>query len=168
MGFIWSQYKLEAQYGYRIPLSYKNEEFVIAGCELETNICITTKLSSSRLSYDIHVKFNWSNRNHVHFLDRQNLCGLYNCLLDRVKNHVGMKCFNPKILEAYEFRDPIYCPQDDVTGEYIPRRCPSIFLPLISRGILSIHGCFRCHYTVTQTGYHEIYSINSYQTFSYP
>jgi hypothetical protein len=55
-------------------------------------------------------------------------------ILYTLKGQVKLPHFNKDMAEATGLKNPIYRPRDEVTGDIIPGRAPSMFLKLFSRG----------------------------------
>lgn len=126
---------------HQLPLSYKYEnnsnddDFIIEGCEMETNMgIVTTICSDKQILFNICAKFNRYNSEHIRFLEMVNKIYQDSAYqLNQVKNKVKMYYFNMRSPEATGFKYPLYQPRDDMTGEPIPGQDFSLYLKLIYR-----------------------------------
>jgi hypothetical protein len=132
------------QFYYVVPLMYNLgstdapvlSEFHFEACELETSFGIQGKPGpNGRLEYSLMVKFDLNNNDNVRFLecinDIHSGCGY---ILGKIKGGVKLFNFNPDMAEATGLKNPIYRPRDEMTGDIIQGRAPSMFLKLFSRG----------------------------------
>lgn len=137
---------------YQIPLMYNFgtqeqrvlNDFLLEGCEMETAFGIQSKQAQQqqqkpgqavRMEHSIMSKFDMNNPHHVRFLETINQihqgCGY---ILSQMKGSVKLYNFNPQMAEATGFKNPVYRPRDEMTGEPVVGRAPSMFFKLFSRG----------------------------------
>lgn len=132
------------QYYYQIPLMYNLgtdekkilNDCLIEGCEVTTTFGIQSKPGQSgRLEHSVMVKFDLNNESHQRFLETMSqLHGGCAFILGTMKGAVKLYNFNPQMAEATGLKSLIYRPRDELTGEYIQGRSPSMFFKLFSRG----------------------------------
>jgi hypothetical protein len=132
------------QYYYQIPLMYNFgtqenrilNDFLFEGCELETNFGIQSKPSQSgRVEHSIMCRFDLNNKEHVSFIESiGNIHAGCAYILSQMKGQVKLYNFNPEMAEATGLKNPVYRARDELTGEVIQGRSPSIFLKLFNRG----------------------------------
>jgi len=137
---------------YQIPLMYNFgtaehrvlNDFLLEGCEMETQFGIQSKQAqqqqqkpgqATRMEHSIMSKFDMNNPQHIRFLETINQihqgCGY---ILGQMKGSVKLYNFNAQMAEATGFKNPVYRPRDEVTGEPVAGRAPSMFFKLFSRG----------------------------------
>lgn len=135
------------QYYYQIPLMYNFgtdenrhlKEFFFEGCELNTQFGIQSKPGQSgRIEHSVMCRFDSNNQEHNNFIEAVGQihagCAY---ILSQMKGSVKLYNFNassPQMAEATGLKNPIYRARDEVTGEVIQGRSPSMFLKLFSRG----------------------------------
>lgn len=132
------------QYYYQIPLLYNYgsgdkkilDDFLLEGCEMETKVGIQSKPGQSgRIDHSIMVKFNTNDDSQNKFIKTMNdIHGGSAFILNSMKGVVKMFNFNKDMAEATGFKNPIYRPRDELTGEVNLGRAPSMFMKLFSRG----------------------------------
>ena len=128
---------------YQIPLMFNYgtaerpmyNDFMFQGCEIETSVGIQSKPGlSGRMEHSIPTRFNLSNTDQNTFLGaigqiHQGCC----FIIQQNKGAVKLYDFTAQAPGGL-FKNPIYRPRDEVTGDYIQGRAPSLFLKLFSRG----------------------------------
>lgn len=129
---------------YQIPLMYNFgndsrkllKDFVIEGPEMSTAMGILTKEGQGgKIEYSIMSKFDENNQSNCDFIDTMNkIHSGVAYILHQMKGSVKLFTFNHTMAEATGLKNPVYRPRDDVTGEPIQGRPPSMFLKLFSRG----------------------------------
>lgn len=135
------------QYYYQIPLMYNFgtaenrilNEFLFEGCEMDTQFGIQSKPGQSgRVEHSIMCRFDANNQEHNRFIESVGQihagCAY---ILAQMKGAVKLYNFNatsPQMAEATGLKNPVYRARDEVTGEVIQGRAPSMFLKLFSRG----------------------------------
>jgi len=130
-------------YYYQIPLMYNFgtpenrilNDFELEGCELVSSIGIQSKPNQQgRIEHSIMVKFDMADSDQVSFINCLNSVYTGSCfILQQLKGAVKLYDFNAQAPGGL-FKSPIYRPRDEVTGDYIQGRAPSMFLKLFSRG----------------------------------
>lgn len=131
------------QHYHQIPLMYNYgvgenrvlNEFLIEGCEMETSLGIQSKAGQSgRMESSIMVKFNSNDEEHIRWLTTcEQIHGGCAHILQQFKGIVKMPHYSVTNPEA-GMKSLVYKPRDEMTGEIIPGRAPSMFLKLFSRG----------------------------------
>lgn len=132
------------QFYYQIPLMYNtgtNEnrilnDFQIEGCEMDTAFGIQDKPApNGRLEQSVMCRFDPNNADQNRFIETigQVHAGCA-YILAQMKGTVKLYNFNAQMAEATGLKNPVYRPRDDVTGEPIQGRAPSMFLKLFNRG----------------------------------
>lgn len=132
------------QFYYQIPLMYNFgtddvrilNDFVFEACELNSSVGIQSKPGQSgRLEHSIMCKFDANNAGHSRFIETigQIHAGCA-YILSQMKGGVKLFNFDPKMAEATGLKNPVYRARDQVTGEIVQGRAPSMFLKLFSRG----------------------------------
>lgn len=132
------------QYYYQIPLMYNFgttenrilNDFLFEGCEMDTQFGIQSKPGQSgRVEHSIMCRFDANNPEHNRFIESVGQihagCAY---ILSQMKGAVKLYNFNAQMAEATGLKNPIYRARDEVTGEVIQGRAPSMFLKLFSRG----------------------------------
>ena len=132
------------QYYYQIPLMYNLgtgeskvlSDFMLEGCEMETGSGIQSKTGpSGRMEHSVMCRFNNNNPEHVRFIETMNqLHGGSAYILQQMKGAVKLYNFNAQMAEATGLKNPVYRARDEMTGEPIQGRAPSMFLKLFSHG----------------------------------
>jgi len=132
------------QYYYQIPLLYNFgtlenrvlNDFLFEGCEMETPYGIQSKPGpSGRMEHSIMCRFDANNSDHNQFINAMTqLHGGCAFILQQMKGAVKLYNFNAQMAEATGLKSAIYRPRDEITGEIIQGRAPSMFLKLFSRG----------------------------------
>jgi hypothetical protein len=132
------------QYYYQIPLMYNFgtpenrilNDFLFEGCEMDTQFGIQSKPGQSgRLEHSVMCRFDANNAEHNRFIESMNqLHGGCAFILQQMKGAVKLYNFNAQMAEATGLKNPIYRARDEVTGEVVQGRAPSMFLKLFSRG----------------------------------
>lgn len=129
---------------YRIPLvfnfgSSENkhlDNFFLEGCEMESANGIITEPQrcTNKIDCKIMARFDRSDASHTRFLDVINKiyegCAY---MLYWFKDRVKMYQFNARLAEATGLKYPVFRPCDDVTGEFVPYKEPTIFFKLNSQ-----------------------------------
>lgn len=133
-----------AQFYYQIPLMYNFgsddnkilNDFLIEACELETSVGIQSKPGQSgRVEHSIMCKFDMNNPHHSRFVETiGHIHSGAAYILSQMKGGVKLYNFDPKMSEATGLKNPVYRARDQVTGEIVQGRSPSMFLKLFSRG----------------------------------
>lgn len=133
-----------AQYYHQIPLMYNYgtddkrllDDFLLEGCEMTSKGGIQSKQGQSgRMEYSIMVSYDTNNVDQSQFLDCINkVHGGAAYILGTMKGAVGMHEFQVNLPTATGFKNPIYRPRDEMTGELIQGRQPSSFWKLFQRG----------------------------------
>lgn len=129
---------------HQIPIMYnfgtKNvrniNDCFIEGCEMETPFGIQSKTSQNgRDEHSVMCRFDIGNQEHNRWIETINQLHM-GCaaILQQNKGLVKFFNFNAQMAEATGLKNPIYRPKDQVTGEPIQGRSPSMFLKLFSRG----------------------------------
>lgn len=135
------------QYYYQIPLMYNfgNDEkrvlndFLFEGCEMSSKTGIQSKAGQSgRFEHSIMVTFDENDAEQARFLEIMGqIHGGCAYILAQMKGAVKLYNFNnatPQMAIATGLKDMVYRPRDEMTGEPIQGRAPSMFLKLFSRG----------------------------------
>jgi hypothetical protein len=133
-----------AQYYYQIPLMYNFgttdnrilNDFLFEGCEMDTHFGIQSKPGQSgRVEHSVMCRFDGNNTEHNRFIESVGQihagCAY---IISQMKGAVKLYNFNAQMAEATGLKNPIYRARDEVTGEVIQGRAPSMFLKLFSRG----------------------------------
>ena len=131
-------------YYYQIPLMYNFgtgdnrilNDFLFEGCEMETAFGIQSKPGQSgRVEHSIMCRFDSANPEHNGFIESVGqIHGGCAFILHQMKGAVKLYNFNKDMAEATGLKNPVYRARDEVTGDVIPGRAPSMFLKLFSRG----------------------------------
>ena len=135
------------QYYYQVPLMYNFgtpevrilTEFLFEGCEMDTQFGIQSKAGQSgRMEHSVMCRFDVNNPEHNRFIESigQIHAGCA-YILQQMKGAVKLYNFNaqtPQMAEATGLKNPVYRARDEVTGDVIQGRAPSMFLKLFSRG----------------------------------
>ena len=129
---------------YQIPLMYNfgtNEnkilnDFMLEGCEMESGFGIQSKPGQSgRMEHSVMCRFDNNNPEHIRWIDTMGqLHGGCAYILSQMKGVVKLYNFNAQMAEATGLKNPVYRARDEVTGDVIQGRAPSMFLKLFSRG----------------------------------
>jgi len=136
-----------AQSYYQIPLMYNlgtNEnrilsDFFLEACEMETGFGIQSKPGQSgRMEHSVMCRFDNTNDDHRRFIETIGSIHL-GCayILQALKGQVKLYNFNAansQMAEATGLKNPVYRARDELTGDYVQGRAPSMFLKLFSRG----------------------------------
>ena len=132
------------QYYYQIPLMYNFgtaenrilNEFMFEACEMDTQFGIQSKPGQSgRVEHSVMCRFDSNNPEHNRFIESiGQIHGGCAYILSQMKGAVKLYNFNAQMAEATGLKNPIYRARDEVTGEVIQGRAPSMFLKLFSRG----------------------------------
>lgn len=131
-------------YYYQIPLMYNFgtdahkvlNDFLLEGPEFETGSGITSKPGQSgRLDNSIMIKFDLNNPDHIRFVEINGQIHA-GCawILQQMKGQVKLPHFKAEDPEATGLKNPIYYPRDELSGEIIQGRAPSMFFKLFTRG----------------------------------
>jgi len=133
-----------AQHYYIVPALYNVgtssnkvlNDFMLEGPEMETAFGIQTKQSpSGRMESSIMCKFDMSNPDQLAFINTfDDIHKGFAGILTLIKGAVKLYNFNAQMAEATGLKNPIYKSRDELTGEVIQGRSPSIFLKLFNRG----------------------------------
>ena len=133
-----------AQFYYQVPLMYNfgtNEnrilnDFLFEACEMDTAFGIQSKAGQSgRVEHSVMCRFDMNNGEHARFIDIMGqLHGGCAYILHQMKGTVKLYNFNAQMAEATGLKNPVYRARDEVTGDVIQGRAPSMFLKLFSRG----------------------------------
>lgn len=131
-------------YYYQVPLMYnfgtpENRiltDFIFEGCEMISNFGIQSKAGQSgRIEHSVMCRFDMNNAEHIRFID---CLGQIHAgcayILSQMKGAVKLYNFNAQMAEATGLKNPIYRARDEMTGEVIQGRAPSMFLKLFNRG----------------------------------
>lgn len=130
----------------QIPLLYNfgsNEspvlrDFLLEGPELESPTGVSSKPTPNnptRMDHTIMVRLPIDSRDAVHFMNTVNqVHAALAYILHQYKGAVKLPNFNKDMAEATGLRNPIYIARDEVTGEPIPGRNPSMYFKLFKRG----------------------------------
>lgn len=129
---------------YQIPLMYNFgtpdvrilNEFLIEGCEMETKYGIQTKPNQqgTGLDHTIVCRFDVGNLEHNQFMSTINSIHGGCChIIYAMRGAVKIYDFNASSPGGL-FKNPVFRPRDEVTGEYIQGRAPSIYFKLFCRG----------------------------------
>ena len=126
---------INLEYNYGTEESPIFRPFEMELCEFHTSTGVISKSSNNpdKMDESIMIKFDINNKEQFESMDA--IRGVYTkcaSILAGVKGIVKMHTFDSKTPES-GFRNPIYYPRDDVTGEIIPGRSPSTFLKLFNR-----------------------------------
>lgn len=132
------------QYYFQVPLMYDfgspdkkmMRDFLLEGCEMETKFGIQSKQGpSGRMESSIMCSYDTNNPDHHKWIETMNLihsgCAY---ILQAMKGVVKLYNFDAKMAEATGMKHPVYRPRDELTGDIIQGRAPSMFLKLFSRG----------------------------------
>lgn len=132
------------QYYYQIPLMYNFgttenrilNDFKFEGCEMSSSYGIQSKPGpSGRMDHSIMSRFDMNDKEQTAFIDKMGEvhsgCAY---ILQQMKGAVKLYNFNAQMAEATGLKSPIYRARDEMTGEIVQGRAPSIFLKLFSRG----------------------------------
>lgn len=129
---------------YQIPLMYNfgtNEnkilnDFMLEGCEMDTGFGIQSKAGQSgRMEHSVMCRFDNNNPEHARWIETMGqLHGGCAYILSQMKGVVKLYNFNAQMAEATGLKNPVYRARDEVTGDVIQGRAPSMFLKLFSRG----------------------------------
>lgn len=132
------------QHFYQIPLLYNFgtsdnrvlNEFLFEGCEMHSPYGVQSKPGQSgRVEHSIMCRFDGNNFNDNKFIESiGQLHGACGYILHQMKGAVKLYNFNKDMAEATGLKNPIYRARDEMTGEIIQGRAPSMFLKLFSRG----------------------------------
>jgi hypothetical protein len=127
-----------------VPLLYNKgttnekmlDDFFLEGPQMSTSFGIQSKPSpSGRPDHSIMCKFDMGDMDHQKFIntfdDIHRGCAT---ILGQIKGSVKMYNFNPQMAEATGLKNPVYRSRDEMTGEIVQGRAPSIFLKLFNRG----------------------------------
>lgn len=133
-----------AQFYHLIPLMYNTgteqqralNDFLLEGCEMDTSVGIQSKSGqNNKVDHSIMCNFDITNPEHDRFIRTMNQihsgCAY---ILQAMKGAVKLYNFNAQMAEATGLKHPVYRPRDEVTGDPIQGRKPSMFLKLFSRG----------------------------------
>jgi hypothetical protein len=133
-----------AQHYYIVPSLYNFgtssnkvlNDFMLEGPEMTTSFGIQSKQSpSGRMEHSIMCKFDMTNTEQLAFINTfDDIHKGFAGILAQIKGAVKLYNFNPQMAEATGLKNPIYKSRDELTGEVIQGRPPSIFLKLFSRG----------------------------------
>jgi hypothetical protein len=133
-----------AQHYYIVPALYNLgtssnkvlNDFMLEGPEMETSFGIQSKQSpSGRMESSIMCKFDMSNSEQLAFINTfDDIHKGFAGILSQIKGAVKLYNFNQQMAEATGLKNPIYKSRDELTGEVIQGRPPSIFLKLFNRG----------------------------------
>ena len=134
-----------AQYYYQIQLMYNFSadpekpilnELIMEGCEMESKFGIQSKpAQNGRMEHSIMTSFDMNNTDQSRFVETiGQIHGGCAYILQAMKGTVKMPNFNAQQAVATGLKNPIYRPYDEVTGDPIPGRAPSMFFKLFSRG----------------------------------
>lgn len=131
------------QHYHQIPLMYNYgtgearvlNDFLIEACEMETSLGIQSKAGQSgRMEHSIMIKLNINNEDHEKWISTcDQIHGGCAHLLFQFKGIVKMPHYTTANPES-GLKSLVYRPRDEMTGEVIPGRAPSMFLKLFSRG----------------------------------
>jgi len=140
------------QFYYQIPLMYNTgtpenralNDFLLEGCEMDTGAGIQSKPGQSgRVEHSVMCTFDPNNKEQMAFIETMN--GIHSgCayILFAMKGPIKLYNFNiydnnkqydAKMTEATGLKNPVYFPRDQMTGNPIQGRKPSMFLKLFSR-----------------------------------
>ena len=132
------------QHYHQIPVLYNFgtqdnrilNEFIIEGCEMESKSGIQSKTGpSGRSEHSIMCSFDINNPDQARFIETMSqIHGGCAYILQQFKGAVKLPHFNAGMAEATGLKNPVYRPRDEVSGEPIQGRSPSIFWKLFSRG----------------------------------
>lgn len=129
-------FQIPIMYNYGTDTSRLND-FLLEGPEIESSTGIQSKPSQSnnaRMEHSIPCRFDIGDPEQNRFIDVMNAVHrACSHILGTMKGTVKMIHFNPNAPDAL-FRNPIYRPYDESTGEILQGRSPSMFLKLFSRG----------------------------------
>lgn len=127
-----------------IPLMYNTgtaenpilSDLQLEGCELVSTLGIQAKPGQQgRMDYSILAKFDLNNQDHLRMVECLNdLFEGCAYILETIKGTVKMFNFKASMAEATGLKHPVYKPRDEVTGDVIPGRAPSIYFKLFKRG----------------------------------
>jgi hypothetical protein len=111
-------------------------DFLFEFCELESKFGIQAKPGSSgRTEYSLMSKFDSNKPDHNQCISAINeIHRGSSYVLQQYKGVVKMYNFNAQMAEATGFKNPVYRPRDEATGDIIQGRAPSMFLKLFNRG----------------------------------
>jgi hypothetical protein len=132
------------QHYYIVPVLYnlgtstnKNlNDFMLEGPEMNTTFGIQSKQApSGKMEHSIMCKFDMANPEQMAFITTfDDIHKGFAGILSQIKGAVKLYNFNPQMAEATGLKNPIYKSRDELTGEVIQGRSPSIFLKLFNRG----------------------------------
>lgn len=133
-----------AQNYYQIPIMYnygtetsRLNDFLLEGPEIESSTGIQSKPAQSgngRMEHSIPCRFDLGDAEQNRFIEVMNAVHrACSHILGTMKGTVKMIHFNANAPDAL-FRNPVYRPYDQSTGEILVGRSPSMFLKLFSRG----------------------------------
>lgn len=111
-------------------------DFLLEGCEMESSIGIQSKLAQNGVSmeHSLMCRFDPNNEEQMRFLEVMGQIHAGSCyIVGQFKGPLKMFDFNPQA-PGQTFKSPVYRPRDELTGEFIPGRSPSMFWKLFSRG----------------------------------
>ncbi|CAH6420746.1 Hypothetical protein HVR_LOCUS1278 [uncultured virus] len=128
-------YQVPLMYNFGTPEVRALNDFMFEGCEMETGFGIQSKPGQSgRLEHTVMVRFDSNNPEHTRLLESVGQIHAGCCfILQQYKGAVKLYDFNATAPGGL-FKSPVYRPRDDMTGDYIQGRAPSMFLKLFSRG----------------------------------
>ncbi len=134
-----------ATFYYQIPLMYNYgtsesrilNDFLFEFCELESKFGIQAKPGQSgRMEYSLMAKFESTKPDHMQCISAINeIHRGSSYVLQQYKGVVKMPHFQVQMAEATGFKNPVYRPRDEATGDIIQGRAPSMFLKLFNRGV---------------------------------
>lgn len=133
------------QFYYQIPLLYnfgepienrKLNDFLFEACEMDSKFGIQSKVGQSgRPEHSIMVTLDGNIADQARFIETTGqLHAGCAYILGQMKGGVKLPLFNAQMAEATGLKNPVHRPRDEVTGELIQGRNPSMFLKLFSRG----------------------------------
>jgi hypothetical protein len=110
-------------------------DFLLEGCEMESAFGIQSKAAAGgRTEHSIMTRFDPNNEEHTRFLETMSQIHSGACyIVSQFKGPLKMFDFNAAA-PGQTFKSPVYRPRDELTGEYIQGRSPSMFWKLFVRG----------------------------------
>jgi len=129
-------HQIQMMYNYGNEESRVLNEFLIEGCEMESKFGIQSKSGpSGRPEHSVMCMFDMNTPDQANFIEClsriHNSCAF---ILQQFKGVVKMPHFNSQMAEATGLKSAVYRVRDELSGEPIQGRSPSMFMKLFSRG----------------------------------
>jgi len=124
-------------YDYSTTDRKQTDDLRIEGCEMTTSFGVQSKAGSKpgSMEHSVMCAFDMGNTDHAKFIECMNRLH-FGCshVLFTQKGAVKMYNFKVEDAEGTGLKNPVYRPRDEVTGEPIEGRKPSMFFKLFCRG----------------------------------